>query len=532
MLVIDTFNRPDGALGGAWGAIGSCTDNTTANPGPYTGGIQLKNHAFAPIDNGTDVGLCAYNGQTFANDQWASAKIAAIAPFTSVVHITACSSAAGTSTYTYTLTSGAALIVTQQIYITGMTNAGNNSPTGGFNITALGTGTFSVANGSPGANESGSNGTGTTPSDSTCGVAVRVSADGKTGYLIEVGTNSGKVGNNGLILDHRVYCVELWKMVNGVGTSLALYQSGLLTTIPDSVGDVYTLSAIGTTLRVWKNGTLLLTATDASIASGSPGIGTWSIGGSGEWANPTNYQQGIGNSGTQWTNFIAGDGVFNDGVTTTQLGVDNFTRANESPLSQGGNWHQMAALTQLKIVSNLCEGVSTTANCWEVYNGVVLPQNQYAIAKLHSASGSGSQIVLVLASISAQTFYGIQIIDTLGNTGTFSLLKQVAGSNTSLSTSAGVFTGAVDDLFTVLAYTFGDGTTRIYGFQNGGMIIPGMDSSTPLTSGSGGLEISTTGTLTSNTFSNFAVGSLTPAFNNNVAGGSWMQRHHNFANKK
>lgn len=74
--------------------------------------------------------------------------------------ITACSSAAGTSTYTYTspVTLGNPLAVGSQIVITGMTNSGNN---GTFRILTLPTSTtFTVANGAPGANESGSAGTG------------------------------------------------------------------------------------------------------------------------------------------------------------------------------------------------------------------------------------------------------------------------------------------------------------------------------------------------------------------------------------
>lgn len=434
----DTFLRPDGTLGGSWGPVGSCTDNSTANPGPYTGGIQLKNHAFAPVGNGTDVGLCAFTGVSVGNDQWASASIAAIAPFTSVVNITACTSSAGTSTYTYTLTSGAALIVNQQIYITGMTNAGNNSPTAGFNITGLGAGTFNVSNATPGANESGSNGTGTSPSDSVCGPAVRVSADGKTGYAIEVGTNSGKVAGNGVSVDHRVYCVELWKFVNGIGTVVALYQSGLLTTIPDSVGDVYALSAFGTRLTVSKNGVTLLSATDASIASGTPGICTWSIGGAGEFSNPTNYQGNIGNSGTQWTNWQAGDSVVTYSLNQ-QDSLTEFPFINDSIPYANGDLHTANA-------SWVYEGSSAfTVSTNKVFYSTVAQVPGFAYrSDATPGNDQWSQCTMVIAgtgatqncgpavrvSASQATGYYVQCANNL-----FALSKIVNGTPTQLGTS-------------------------------------------------------------------------------------------------
>lgn len=80
----------------------------------------------------------------------------------STLAITACAAAGGYGVYTYTLTSGRALAVNQSLYITGMTNAGNN---GTFVITALGVGTFTVVNGSA-VSESGSSGAVTTMANS------------------------------------------------------------------------------------------------------------------------------------------------------------------------------------------------------------------------------------------------------------------------------------------------------------------------------------------------------------------------------
>jgi hypothetical protein len=75
---------------------------------------------------------------------------------TSVVVITAAAISGSNTTYTYTLTSGSVLSVSDTVVITGMTNSGNN---GTFIITGFGSGTFTVTN-SSGVNETGSSGIG------------------------------------------------------------------------------------------------------------------------------------------------------------------------------------------------------------------------------------------------------------------------------------------------------------------------------------------------------------------------------------
>lgn len=87
------------------------------------------------------------------------------------VSITAATFAGGNTTYTYTLSSGAALQVGMRIVITGMANPGNN---GTFYIASLGGGTFTVANGA-GANASTQTGTGIT--DWTPSAGTQLNAD-------------------------------------------------------------------------------------------------------------------------------------------------------------------------------------------------------------------------------------------------------------------------------------------------------------------------------------------------------------------
>lgn len=72
-----------------------------------------------------------------------------------------------------------------------------------------------------------------------------------------------------------------------------------------------------------------------------------------------------------------------------QLASDNFTRANENPLSDGGNWSAVTGLDALEVASDLCE-VATASNnaCGMAYTGVSCGNNQYAEVTVNSPSGS------------------------------------------------------------------------------------------------------------------------------------------------
>src|SRR5271170_2267843 len=63
----------------------------------------------------------------------------------------------------------------------------------------------------------------------------------------------------------------------------------------------------------------------------------------------------------------------------TQLASDNFTRANENPLSQGGNWSLgTGGFVPLQLLGNLVEGSALGFDCFETYTGVGFPYNNYA----------------------------------------------------------------------------------------------------------------------------------------------------------
>src|ERR1700733_45796 len=475
-FVFDNFNRPNGSLGDNW----STPVGVDEGGGNSSARIEILNNSFAPSSLPGRGALSVWTGLSFNNDKWAQATISAIAPFTSIVAITACTSSLSTSTYAYTLTSGAALISTQQIYVTGMTNSANNSPRAGFIITSLGSGTFSVSNASPGSNETGSSGTGKSPSDSNVGVAVRATSNGQNGYFLSIGTNSGSVGKKGVPSDHRVYDVELWKVESGTDSFLADADTPI-SAITDQVGDAYTLAAIGTGLYVYHNGKLVITYTDTSLTSGSPGIFAWSVGGAGEWAAPTTYA--TGNSGTQWTNFAAGD------FTATAFPYfDNFIAANNTDLhAYNSNWVENSGTMQ-----SFANAVTYTAlvsnNALASWQGATFANDQWAQITLASVFTSTSDIgPAVRVGTSALTGYFYR--QNSGNTRV--LYKVVAGTYTLLATSSTAHTNAQGDTLRLVVVG-----TSVRCYLNGTLENFGAITDSAITSGFPGIEGSGSGTKT------------------------------------
>jgi len=323
-LAADSFEQADGALGSNWGTVVSLDGEGQVG---CCGGIQVLNRAYAPLSSAGAEGFSTWASGSFSDDQYAQATVSAVAPFRSTLAITAATQSGSITTYTYTLTSGSPLMVNQAIIISGMSDAGNN---GEFLTVSLGVGTFTVTN-SSGVTSSGQTGRGVSPSDSGCGIVVRGTEDGKNGYYFHAGANSYRTTGTPYI----VYYRELWKIVNGVETVLAYWDDAIATgdyavgsvhpcttctfqNLPlgetgDSIGDIYTLVASGSTITVYKNGLCILSVSDTDLTSGVPGIYTWSLSGPNEykwasWANSAIMTTDPpGDSRTQWTNWFAGD---------------------------------------------------------------------------------------------------------------------------------------------------------------------------------------------------------------------------------
>ena len=86
---------------------------------------------------------------------------------------------------------------------------------------------------------------------------------------------------NGYISQSNAVETRLYKVVNGTFTQLGSNGPAVTT------GDVIRITGSGTTISVAKNGTTIISVTDSSVASGTPGIWTTDAGGRGSislWA--------------------------------------------------------------------------------------------------------------------------------------------------------------------------------------------------------------------------------------------------------
>jgi hypothetical protein len=502
--VTDNFARPNGALGSNWAT--PIPNHAEFQPwtGVAAGNILINNNGFGPdATNGLDCACLWAGGQSFGNDQWASATIKTVAPYTATLNITAASRSGGNTTYTYTVASGsvAAAIAGGALYvvISGMAHAGNN---GTFTATTFGSGTFTVANASGvTATESG---TGVCPSDSGGGVGVRfsgTSAANLTGYFYHVGTNS--FGGDGRVGYH-----ELWKVVNGVGTFL--FGVGSADTSLPAAGDSIAITAVGNVISAYINGYLQFQATDSSIASGVPALWAFAVSGNSEyvwttWNNGGATQFG-GNNGTTFNNFQAGDTTFVP-ATGNQVASETFLRSGTYgnhdlvPYSNGdlhtanANWAYEGAST-FTVSSGAIYDSHAGLN-FAYRSDISAPTNDQwseVVCKITAGSATQNGGPAVRVSTSAQTGYVVQCANDL-----LRLSKCVGGALTTLGSGGGNPTTGSRVRLTVV------GTTLNVYLNEALVIGPITDSAIA----SGNVGIFSAGNVTANGFSAWAGGSMT-----------------------
>ena len=441
-------------------------------------GLQLLNHGWAPSGAGTtdQTGWAVdLSGDAFADNQYAEAAIKSIAPPLATMTISAALQVSGNTTYTYILTSGTPIFVGMDIVVAAMQNAENE---GDFVVTGIGAGTFTVANAS-GITEAGSSGTGTASSDSLCGLIVRGTADGQNGYFTLIGTNSGEAGGTE---DSRVYTVELWVLENGVPIFLVATEP-VPTTVPDSPGDVYRLTATGTTITLTKNGVLVpgFSVTDVhGQIGGYPGIATQSL---------SNATPGVGNAGTIWTNWTGSDGVEALSSGWIPRVADSFsgTGSLNNPPWQITSYSPGVLPTVSS--SGACTSPSGSENATAEYTGRTWANDQASeCTLLDMPDGAGYLECTVRnnapGSPSLNNYILFVTTSTgIGTSGTWTIFKTIAGSLTSLATGS-VTLFSVGDVFTLQV----KGST-LTGLQNGTTLGTASDSA--IASGTPGFLIFT-----------------------------------------
>lgn len=462
----DNFQRPDGNLGPNWSVL--------SDIGGTDGGIQLLNNAFAPTSGSQTAFPIAMGtwagGQTFGANQYAKVQISSIAPEQSVVAITGATLSGRNTIYNYTLTSGQALQTPQPVTITGMADGGNN---GAFVIGALDGGTFTVPNPN-GATSTAQTGTGISATDSLCGPAVRSTAGVLNGYFVYIGNNSGYVAMNNGHTDGRVYVHELWKFVNG--DQQELQQILTSPTIPDSVGDIFYLFALGNKVALYKDNMVQAVHVDASLTSGTPGIIASSADGAG---NKMPLGSNIGVSGMQMTNWVGSD------TPSTPSGwaekaTETFMIAGPAP---NPPWSQTTPFTVVPNFAGPGSENAGEADFWGtgslVYTGRTWAADQSSSVVMSNVFLHTSIDLLVRAATTNETFYLGQFIFTNGlGAGIFNLETFIDGTPEILATIPGTVNFA-----DVLRLEVVGSTVTLK--QNGISVLTASDSS--ITTGSPGI---------------------------------------------
>lgn len=499
--VSDNFVQANGPLGSNWSAIINNSAEGMFNS--LSGGILVNNNGFGPINvGGGDACSLWVGGQSFGNDQWASATLKTLAGYTATLSITAASQSGSNTTYTYTVASGsvAAAISGGALYviISGMAHAGNN---GHFTATTFGAGTFTVANAS--GVTATENGTGICASDSGGGVGVRfsgTSAATLNGYFYHVGSNSFSG-------DGRTAYHELWKVVNGVGTFL--YGTTNEDTSVPAPGDSIAITAVGNVISAYTNGFLQVSVTDNSIASGVPALWSFSISGGTQyvWANWPTVVNPPGNNGTTYNNFQAGDTTFVP-ATGNQLASETFLRSGTYgnhdlvPYSNGdlraanANWTYEGAST-FTVSSGVIYDSHAGLN-FAYRSDISAPTNDQwseVVAKITAGSATQNGGPAVRVSAAAQTAYVLQLANNI-----LAVSKVVAGTLTSLGTAASQVVATGDRLRLTVVGT----TLNVY--QNEVRVIGPI---TDAAIASGNVGIFSAGNATANGFSKWAGGSMT-----------------------
>ncbi len=147
-----------------------------------------------------------------------------------------------------------------------------------------------------------------------------------------------------------------------------------------------------------------------------------------------------------------------------QLATDNFTRANENPLSDGGNWSS-AVFTALQVVSNQCEPATNGSEGLAEWVGNAWPNNQYSSVTVQAIESGGEIRVVGRAQDNTVGggYYFAQILG-IGSTNA-KLFRVIDGTFTQLG-STFPLTVTAGDTFTLQCQ---GGTISLW--RNGSMLF-------------------------------------------------------------
>lgn len=167
----------------------------------------------------------------------------------------------------------------------------------------------------------------------------------------------------------------------------------------------------------------------------------------------------------------------------TQLASSSFPGADENPLSEGGNWVQLAAFglgNIVKLVSNSVGNAATNQDSWAVYDGgISWPTQQYCEWKITTVgSGDGGPTI----NVDTATGNGYHVNHNNGLY--FQLYKFTGGGFVNVDSSTNPTALAVNDVVRLTQLAGGVIEVKL----NGSVIISYTDG-TPFSGGKPGVGI-------------------------------------------
>lgn len=254
---------------------------------------------------------------------------------------------------------------------------------------------------------------------------------------------------------------QIIKVVAGVASAVAGSSGPINHTM--AAGDQMRLEIIGTTLTAYINGTLVLTGTDSSLTTGSPGVAAYYT---------SSSHTGLVNG------FEGGDIVpFAQGIRQ-----DTFTRANSGTL--GSNWTVLSDATDtqtLGITSNSARPQVTGGRAASFWNASNFQPDQYSqVIANGSATTTNTHLDIVAVRMSAGgNYYGFQW-NLNASSNNVTLFKVVSGTFTALG-SPTTLTPALGSLMRLEVIG-----TKLFAYMNGTLVLTATDAA--LSSGAPGIS--------------------------------------------
>ena len=171
-------------------------------------------------------------------------------------------------------------------------------------------------------------------------------------------------------------------------------------------------------------------------------------------------------------------------LNLVQLAADNFHRANENPLNNGGNWTAPTGLSQgLQIVSELCQSAAalSTEYAGQYFNGAPLPEDQYASLTLATfENGSDASVAMYVRAAGSNQGQPIS---------GYSLVLAISAQDSGVGANFSVSGGGIPFNSTLVTFSEGDVWTlaavgnTLYVIRNGTVVATEVDSEAAYTSG-------------------------------------------------